>query len=130
MFTIEQIKAAHSKVKSGADFPAYVQDLITLGVIHYTTYVADGNTEYAGEGNYTVSSGFKYATLPVAATGNNEAFKHYLSIHQQGQINYPTFCRQAGETGVEKWIVDAQAMTCTYYNTTGNIMLTEQIPSV
>ncbi len=27
MFTVEQIKTAHSKVKSGADFPAYIQDI-------------------------------------------------------------------------------------------------------
>jgi hypothetical protein len=44
MFTIEQIKAAHSKVKSGTDFPAYVQELIALGVTGYETYVADGHT--------------------------------------------------------------------------------------
>ena len=30
MFTIAQIKEAHSKVKSGADFPQYIQDLIQL----------------------------------------------------------------------------------------------------
>jgi hypothetical protein len=27
MFTIEQIKAAHNKLKSGSDFPAYFQEL-------------------------------------------------------------------------------------------------------
>lgn len=27
MFTITQIENAHSKVKSGADFPKYIQDL-------------------------------------------------------------------------------------------------------
>jgi hypothetical protein len=32
MFTIAQIKKAHSKVKSGEDFPVYIQDLIALGV--------------------------------------------------------------------------------------------------
>ena len=32
MFTIQQIKDAHSKVKSGADFPQYMQDIIALGV--------------------------------------------------------------------------------------------------
>ncbi|MGB4398918.1 MAG: DUF1398 family protein [Daejeonella sp.] len=35
MFTAEQIKAAHSKVKSGADFPAYIQDIKALGVTGY-----------------------------------------------------------------------------------------------
>jgi len=27
MFTVEQIKAAHSKVKSGADFPSYIKEI-------------------------------------------------------------------------------------------------------
>jgi hypothetical protein len=27
MFTLQEIKDAHSKVKSGADFPKYVHDL-------------------------------------------------------------------------------------------------------
>ncbi|MGF7024877.1 MULTISPECIES: DUF1398 domain-containing protein [Sphingobacterium] len=31
MFTIEQIEAAHSNVKSGADFPAYIRDIKKLG---------------------------------------------------------------------------------------------------
>lgn len=31
MFTIEQIKTAHSQVKSGADFPAYIQEIKKLG---------------------------------------------------------------------------------------------------
>lgn len=34
MFTVEQIKTAHSKVKSGADFPAYIQDIKKLGVTY------------------------------------------------------------------------------------------------
>ena len=32
MFIIEQIKTAHSKVKSGADFTDYIQELKILGV--------------------------------------------------------------------------------------------------
>ena len=31
MFTAEQIKAAHSKVQSGADFPAYIKAIKALG---------------------------------------------------------------------------------------------------
>jgi hypothetical protein len=41
MFTIEQIKSAHTKVKSGADFPNYFKDLIQLGVTSYEAFVAD-----------------------------------------------------------------------------------------
>jgi hypothetical protein len=32
MFTLEQIKKAHDKVQTGADFPIYIQELIDLGV--------------------------------------------------------------------------------------------------
>lgn len=32
MFTLEQIKAAHSNVRSSADFPAYIQAIKNLGV--------------------------------------------------------------------------------------------------
>lgn len=35
MFTAEQIKTAHRKVKSGADFPAYIKEIKVLGVTHY-----------------------------------------------------------------------------------------------
>lgn len=29
MFTVEQIKTAHAKVKSGADFPYYIQERVS-----------------------------------------------------------------------------------------------------
>ncbi|WP_449397691.1 hypothetical protein [Chryseobacterium wanjuense] len=32
-FTIEQIKAEHQKVKSGADFPRYIQAIKDLGFL-------------------------------------------------------------------------------------------------
>lgn len=41
MFTIEQIKAAHSKVKSGADFPSYIREIKQLGVTGYEVSVSD-----------------------------------------------------------------------------------------
>ena len=130
MFTIEQIKAAHSKVKSGADFPRYVQDLIQLGVVHYDNYVADGHIEYKGADNYRITAEHKYAPIEIPDTSNNEQFMAYLKLHQQGGTDYPSFCRHAAETGVEKWTVDMVAMTCTYYDMTGNMMLEENIRTV
>jgi hypothetical protein len=43
MFTLEQIKQAHDKVQTGADFPNYIQDLINLGVEDMTLFVNDGH---------------------------------------------------------------------------------------
>ena len=33
MFTIEQIETAHSKMKSGAEFPSYINDIKQLGAL-------------------------------------------------------------------------------------------------
>ncbi|GGD27930.1 hypothetical protein GCM10011343_17670 [Flavobacterium orientale] len=70
MFTIEQIKAAHSKVKSGADFPAYIQDLKSIGITSYDAFVSDGRTIYKGLNNFQVDSTPKYESLKIATTSN------------------------------------------------------------
>ncbi|TNE47500.1 MAG: DUF1398 domain-containing protein [Bacteroidetes bacterium] len=128
MFTTEQIKAALSKVKSGADFPAYIQDLKKLGVTHYETFVSDGHTDYYGADDYKTSSAANYDTLPVAQISNAEQFTTDLRAHQQGQTDYPTFCKDCARSGIEKWIVSIDKMTCTYYDKPGNDVLTENIP--
>ena len=130
MFTIQQIKEAHSKVKSGADFPQYMQDIITLGVISFETYVIDNHTNYYGNDNYKiVSEGFT-ETLTIAKKSNIEQFKSDLKAHQQGKTNYMTFLNDCAKSGVEKWIVMMDEMTCSYYDNVGNEMVVETIPSV
>jgi uncharacterized protein YbcV (DUF1398 family) len=129
MFQLKELKEAHSKVKSGADFPKYIQDLIKLGVVKYDTFVSDGHTLFIGENNYQLQSEAKYSTLEIANVSNAEKFKHYLKIHQQGQTDYPAFCSHSAETGVEKWTVDLNQMTCTYFDKSNNQMLEEKIPS-
>ena len=130
MFTIDQIKSAHSKVKSGADFPRYIQDLIHLGIECYSTYVVDGHSEYFGKDGYEVKSDAKYPVLKVSENSNSEKFKSYLKLHQQGQTDYMTFCKHSAEAGVEMWMIDVKEMTCTYYDLAGNKMLEEKIPTV
>ena len=129
MFQLTDIKDAHSKVKSGAEFPNYVQDLIKLGVKKYETYVCDGHTLYFGEENYILQSEAKQSKLNVANISDKERFKHYLKSHQRGQTDYPTFCNHSAETGVEKWTVDMNLMTCTYYDNSNSVILVEQIHS-
>ena len=130
MFTIDQIKAAHSKVKSGADFPKYIQDLIGLGVEAYSTYVIDGHSEYFGKNGYQIKSESKYAVLNIAEKSDSQMFISRLKFHQQGQSDYMTFCNDCAKSGVEKWIVDTQKMSCTYYDRLGNKMLEEKIPTI
>ena len=128
MFTIKQIKEAHGKVKSGADFPAYIRDLKKLGVIYYESFVIDGHTDYFGENDYKTSSPAKYESLKVAETSNTEQFNKDLKAHQQGKTDYPTFCTDCAKSGIEKWAVSILNMTCTYFDKAGNKILTEAIP--
>jgi uncharacterized protein YbcV (DUF1398 family) len=130
MFTIEQIKEAHAKVKSGADFPKYIQELKALGLVSYEHYVSDGHTLYRGTAGFSIAADAKYPAMEVADTGAVERLQHALLIHQQGQTDYPTFCRQAVEAGVEKWTVNTVEMRCTYFDKAGNAMVAEEIPVV
>jgi len=128
MFTLGQIKETHARVKSGADFPKYIQEINSLGVIQYTFLVTDGNTVFTGSNNFIITSEPIYPQLEIAESGDKEKFKSYLKIHQQGQTDFITFCRHCAETGVEKWIVDTAERTCSYFDLTGKQILTEIIP--
>lgn len=130
MFTLEQIKSAHSKVKSGADFPAYINDIKQLGVSGYETYVSDGHTDYYGENNFKTSTVAKDDTLAISENLNAEQFKMDLKAHQQGQTNFPTFCSDCAKSGIEKWAVRMDKMTCTYYDKAGNEILVENVPTL
>ncbi len=129
MFTLQQIKEAHAKVKSGADFPQYMQDIIALGVTSFETFVFDNHTHYYGQHNFKITSeGFK-ETLSVADDCNSEQFQSDLKAHQQGHTDYITFLKDCAQSGIEKWVVVMDKMTCTYYDKAGNAVLVETIPS-
>lgn len=128
MFIAEQIKAAHSKVKSGADFPAYIKEIKALGVTHYETYVTDGHIDYHGAGNYTAKVPAKYAPLTIADSPLTEEFKAGLIDHQQGKTDFLTFIKMCAAFGIEEWAICMDKMTCTYYDKAGNEILVEQIP--
>lgn len=128
MFTIEQIKAAHSKVKSGADFPSYIREIKQLGVTGYEVFVTDGSTSYSGENGFKTSAPAKYGKLPIAVKTNAAQFIADLKAHQQGKTDYMTFCSGCAKSGIEKWVVQLDKMTCTYFNLAGNEILTELIP--
>lgn len=128
MFTTEQIKAAHSKVKSGADFPSYIQEIRTMGVTHYEAYVTDGHIDYHGANDYTAKLPSKYDPLAIADTTKAEEFKAELAAHQQGKTDFLTFIKMCAGFGIEKWAICMNKMTCTYYDKAGNEILVEQIP--
>ncbi|MEZ4939031.1 MAG: DUF1398 family protein [Crocinitomicaceae bacterium] len=130
MFTLAQIESAHEKVKSGADFPHYIQEIKNLGVLSFETWVLDSHTNYFGENGFQTKSEPKYLEKNVANSSDPKKFETYLKSHQRGETDYFTFCDHCAETGVEKWIVDLNEMTCTYFDRAGNEVLVESVPTV
>jgi len=127
MFTIAQIQQAHSKVKSGADFPKYIQEIKKLGVVTFTTWVNDSHTEYFRNNDFQINSDPKYNNLDIANTSDKDQFIAYLKSHQKGETDYFLFCKHCAETGIEKWIVDLQLMTCIFFDKENNEILVEKI---
>jgi uncharacterized protein YbcV (DUF1398 family) len=129
MFTIAQIKEAHARVETGADFPTYIQDLIALGVLGYDTFVNDGHIEYFGADNFRAAATDTYNNIVIAPSANKERFIEFLVMHQGGQTDYLTFCNHAAQCGIAKWSVNIIEMTCTYYDQSGAAILIEKIPA-
>lgn len=127
MFTLEQIKQAHSKVKSWADFPAYVKELIAMWVRSYDTFVDNVRAEYRGEDSILTSQP-KFDSIFINDTVDKEKFAQYLKAHQQGKTDFMTFRTDAAHSGVYKRTMDMTTMTCTYYDKHNNIILAEVLP--
>lgn len=128
MFTVEQIKVAHSKVKSGADFTAYIKEIKALGVTHYEAYVTDGHIDYHATNGFTAKVPAKYEPLVIADTSKTKEFKAELVAHQQGKTDFLTFIKMCATFGIEKWTISMEKMTCTYYDKAKNEILVEEIP--
>jgi len=96
--------------------------------ICYEYFVTNGHTEFYGANNYKIASPLQYESLTIASILNQEQFKADLIAHQQGKTNYLTFCNECAKSGIEKWKVSLEKMTCTYYDKAKNDILEEQIP--
>ncbi|MGC3977948.1 MAG: DUF1398 family protein [Paludibacteraceae bacterium] len=128
MFTVKQIEDAHSKVKSGVDFPNYIQEIRQLGVVEFETWVNNSHTVYFGSENFKTSSLPQYEALQISNEVKTNSFIQKLKSHQKGETDYYTFCKDCADTGIEKWIVNLNQMTCIYYDKYNNKVLVEKIP--
>ena len=129
MFTLEQIEAAHTKTKSGADFPQYIRDLKELGVTRFQTFVADCHSVYSGGDGFEIQSWSQYESIKINSTLDAERFKKWLKDNQEGRNNFYEFCTICAESGIAYWIMDLEDMTCTYYDVHHNSVLAEVVPS-
>ncbi|PST83037.1 phage envelope protein [Pedobacter yulinensis] len=127
MFTEQQIGEANARVKSGKDFTPWAYELKALGVKRVDFYVMNGLTYYFGEGDHSVEDAPMYEPREIPDESSTEALQEALKVHQAGETDYLTFTSDASNAGVEKWVVDLELMTVTYYNKAGEEMVVETI---
>jgi uncharacterized protein YbcV (DUF1398 family) len=130
MFNLEDIHIAEAKVKSGSDFPAFIQEIKDMGVTRNDVYVINGMSTYFGNDDEVVQGPPIYEDLIIEQESSISGIREALKIHQNGETDYHTFCRQAAVAGVEKWVTDLNEMTVTYLDMAGNELVVEQIPQV
>ena len=127
MFTIQQINDLHGRLGSAKTFPEYVRALKALGVERYDSYLVDGHSEYFGQGGHRVFSPPVHEVLPVAETSQRETFLQHLRRHERRETTYLEMSSGLAQSGIEKWTVDTDRMTMTFYDKAGSEMLVEQI---
>jgi uncharacterized protein YbcV (DUF1398 family) len=127
MFTIEQINDLHTRLGSAKTLSEFVRALKALGVERYDSYLADGNSEYFGQGGQKVISPPVHEVLAVAEIGQRETFVQHLRRHEQRETTYLEMSIGLAQSGIEKWTVDTGRMTMTFYDKFGREMLVEQI---
>jgi len=126
MFTIKQIEDAHSRVKTGADFPNYIKEIKELGVEGFVFWVVDGKEIFYSK-NSNIQSASKYEELPISTNVNSEIFKVELLAHQQGKTNFEEFVQMCANTGITHWKVDLEIFTCTYFDAKNKEILIEKL---
>lgn len=129
MFTVRQIKEAYAKVKSGADYPGYVQELKGLGVTCYDYVVENGSNVFYGGNGLSLKVENQCDRLQVASRWSKEKLQGAISMHQKGQTDFKAFRSQAADAGVEKWTSDLEKMQVLYYGKAANLLLSEPIPA-
>ena len=125
MFQVEQI----IKIKlENPSFLYLVKEVKKIGVVASKFFVSEGEEYYFGENNFEIKLDPIYSKIEVNKLVNKDGFANILLLHQKGETNFITFCKQAAEVGVYYWVVDLIKMNVIYYDTYGNIILEELIP--
>jgi uncharacterized protein YbcV (DUF1398 family) len=47
--------------------------------------------------------------------------------HEQGETSYLEMSKGLADSGIERWTVDTHAMTMTFYDRSGDVLLVEKI---
>ena len=127
MFTVEQIEEIHGRLGSAETLSDYVRELAALGIERYDSLVSDGHSEYLRRDGHRVITDAFHDEWTIAESSDCDQFLDHLRRHERGETSYLEMSTGLADSGVERWTVDSQAMTMTFYNRSGDVLLVEQI---
>jgi uncharacterized protein YbcV (DUF1398 family) len=127
MFTLEQINDIHDRFGHQDTVAQYLRALNAIGVERSESFIADGHSEYFGQGGETVIAPPAHEVLAIAGTSSRDELLEHLARHSEGKTSYVDMSKGLARSGVEKWSFDTSALTITYYDKAGNQLLTEAV---
>jgi uncharacterized protein YbcV (DUF1398 family) len=65
--------------------------------------------------------------LAVTGWSDRDAVLEHLRRHSAGETSYVEMSRSLAQSGVEKWVADTAAMTMTYQDRAGVVLLVEEV---
>ncbi|HFI0446182.1 TPA: DUF1398 domain-containing protein [Streptococcus suis] len=129
MFTLENINHGHEQF-TGPDFLKLIAYFKDMGIVENTVDIQSGQVVYRSKAGQTLEKQDYQVTIPVSDRVNLDQFVTILRNHQAGQTDFPTFCQETAEAGIYKWVIDLEAMTCSYLDQAEQAVFVETIPSV
>lgn len=99
-------------------------------MVENTVDIQSGQVVYRLKSGQVLEKAGYQVSVPVAEQFDKEQFVTILRNHQSGQTDFPTFCQEAAEAGIYKWVTDLEAMTCSYLDKAEQAVFVETIPSV
>ena len=74
-----------------------------------------------------VTSHAVHDLLTVADDSDRDGLLDHLRLHERGDTSYLEMSKGMADSGIERWTVDTDAMTMTFYDRSDVALLVEQI---
>jgi len=127
MFTLQQVNEIHDRLGSASTLKAYLEALRSVGVVASDSYLTDGHTVHRGADGYEVVTEPAHEVFEIATTSDRDAALEQLRLAEAGEASYVEMSRGLAAAGVEKWTFDTAALTITYYDRAGTVLLSESV---
>lgn len=127
MPTLAEIDALHARLGSADTVADYLRALAAIGVTRVVSFLADGHSEYVHRDGEALISPPHHEVLQVAQVPDRQAFLEHLRRHRDKETTYLEMSAGLASSGVEKWVMDTDALTITYHDRTGGELLVDEV---